>query len=160
MRDMDRDGDGKVTREEFIAACTNNEGIARVFESALQRLIEGQCLTLASDTCQQARLIFAPVSPKGTTVEIFADQVAGHKKAGTGIMKQGDKLYKPFTAREFEFYECMKHWPRIPRFFPQYFGRTQVLVHQTGTPSSAEQTLVNRILIWLFQSLHLFCSTA
>lgn len=46
MRDMDRDGDGKVTREEFIAACTNNEGIARAFESALERLIEGACLTL------------------------------------------------------------------------------------------------------------------
>jgi Ca2+-binding EF-hand superfamily protein len=128
MRDMDRDGDGKVTREEFIAACTNNEGIARAFESALERLIE--------------------VSPQGTTVEIFADQVAGHKKAGTGIMKQGDKLFKPFGAREFEFYESLKDWPRVPRFFPQYFGRTQVLVHQTGpSPSSAEQTLVNHFLI-------------
>lgn len=46
MRDMDRNGDGKVTREEFIAACTNNEAIARAFESALERLIEGACLTL------------------------------------------------------------------------------------------------------------------
>lgn len=45
MRDMDRDGDGKVTRDEFIAACTNNAGIARAFESALERLIEGACLT-------------------------------------------------------------------------------------------------------------------
>ncbi len=69
-------------------------------------------------------------------------------------MKQGDKLFKPFSAREFEFYESLKEWPRVPSFFPQYFGRTQVLVHQTG-PSNVEQTVVNRILnldLLLFRS--------
>jgi len=39
---MDQDGDGRVSRDEFIAACLDNEGIARAFESALERLIESE----------------------------------------------------------------------------------------------------------------------
>lgn len=41
-------------------------------------------------------------------------------------MKQGDKIYKPFSLREFEFYEYLKTWDNPPRFFPKYFGRTQI----------------------------------
>jgi hypothetical protein len=79
-------------------------------------------------------------------VEMFGNQVAGHKKEGKSILKQGDKLFKPFSVREFEFYEYMKTWDNQPRFFPKYFGRVQI---------SGEADTVNRILPFPSLSLSL-----
>jgi hypothetical protein len=71
-------------------------------------------------------LLLSTVRTLAGDVEAFGNQVAGHKKEGKSIMKQGDKIYKPFSLREFEFYEYLKTWDNPPRFFPKYFGRTQI----------------------------------
>jgi hypothetical protein len=133
---MDSDHKGHETPNEFVDASTQNGGIGYG----------------TSDTCRNVIPNVNShhrVSPELKKIEVFAAQVAGHKKSGTGIMKQGDRLLKPLIAREFMFYESLKHWSRVPTFFPQYFGHTQVQSNPTGSALSndyTQHTLVNGIL--------------
>jgi len=113
---MDRNKDGEVSLEEFVDACHSDPLIRSMFTLALESI----------HTADLAR----HHSLTGLQVEVFSDQVAGHKGKFVSMLKRKDsKIMKPYSRNEFDFYESLQRIPKedfLHEITPNYYGRTYI----------------------------------
>eukprot|EP01125_Pyxidicula_operculata_P007815 TRINITY_DN2645_c0_g1_i1.p1 TRINITY_DN2645_c0_g1~~TRINITY_DN2645_c0_g1_i1.p1 ORF type:complete len:524 (+),score=61.34 TRINITY_DN2645_c0_g1_i1:65-1636(+) len=112
----------KVTLEQWIEACTNNQRILHVLNYCLLSAVE----------------IKKSESTKHT--DQFTNQAAGH--AGE-ILKDGNKLLKLYSENEWKMYEIFTH--RSPcviplQIIPKYYGRTT-------RKSEVDDNIINNFII-------------
>mgnify|MGYP006983734397 CR=1 FL=1 len=83
------------------------------------------------------RLTPAVEAKKRSELIAFGHQAAGHA-GDKGLLKEGEFVYKHFSAREYVFYEQLRSVEKDPviephmLLLPQYQGRTRVVHDDTG----------------------------
>jgi len=106
FRQIDRNGDGEISWEEFKAGCEGKLGVSACTAFAMS-------LISAIDK----------VIDKPEDMQTFDNQVAGHK-GKDAMLKEANTILKPLSVSEFEFYENLRKMPsEVQKFFPAYFGR-------------------------------------
>lgn len=105
FRQLDANGDGEISWEEFKAGCDGS-------------LEASACAAFAGSLLGAIEVV-----GKHQEMATFDNQVAGHK-GKDAMLKEATNILKPLAAPEFEFYEQVRKLPDdVQKFFPAYFGR-------------------------------------
>jgi len=113
---LDKTGDGRVSEEEFVSACLENENVISLFSLSVT--------AFASITVGEGHDF------RTLELEEFSSQVAGHKGKLQMLKSKDGKIWKPYNPTEFEFYESLGTLPSntyLRKMVTEYYGRHYIL---------------------------------